>query len=236
MDNGKVELNGEVRKRPLRWVLEDIYTHVKWAQSHGFCLTQLCSRLAIPSGLLRQLRHENLQELRTTLSPALLRILCDDLAAFRQRYANLRAFSPERLRLWRRRAGLTIKELEACVSQTIGRAVRLRFYEITNGRRRCIDPAVWDAVSEVLVMHSKPSGNTARMYIDKLLAKGWSFSAIADAVGVMPGTLAKFARRQCELRAQVVDRIIDLALDVLGNGGEVNTEAGEMPCLTKCSQ
>jgi hypothetical protein len=236
MDNGTVELNGELRKRPLRWVLEDIYTHVKWAKSQGFCLTQLCSRLAIPYGVLRQLRHENLQELRTKLSPALLRILCDDLSAFRQRYANLPAFSPERLRLWRRRAGLTIKELETCVSQTIDRAVRLRFYEIANGRRRCIDPELWDAVSEVLVMHSKPTGNTARMYVDKLLAKGWSFSAIADAVGVMPGTLAKFARRQCELRAEVVHKIIDLALDVLSDGGEATTDAGETPCLTRCSQ
>jgi transcriptional regulator with XRE-family HTH domain len=235
MDNGTVELNGEVRKRPLRWVLEDIYTHVKWAKSQGFCLTQLCSRLAIPLGVLRQLRHENLRELRTKLRPALLRILCDDLAAFRQRYANLPAFSPERLRLWRRRAGLTIKELEACVSRAIGRAVRLRFYEITGGRRRRIDPALWDKVSEVLVMHCNPSGNTARMYVDKLLAKGWSFSAIADAVGVMPGTLAKFARRQCELRAEVVDRIIDLALDVMGNSGEATTNAGETPCPTKCS-
>jgi hypothetical protein len=34
----------------------------------------------------------------------------------------------------------------------------------------------------------------------------------------------------------VVDRIIDLALDVLGDGGEANTNAGEMPCLTRCSQ
>jgi transcriptional regulator with XRE-family HTH domain len=236
MDNDRVELNGEVRKRPLRLVLEDIYTHVKWAKSQGFCLTQLCSQLAIPCSLLRQLRHENLQGLRTKLRPALLRILCDDLAAFQQRYANLPAFSPERLRLWRRRAGLTMKELESRVSRAIGRAVRLHRYEVTDGRRRCIDPALWEAVSEVLVMYSKPSGNTARMYVDRLLAKGWSFSAISDAVGVMPGTLAQFARRQCELRAEVVDRIIDLALDVLGDGGEASTDVGETPCLTRCSQ
>jgi transcriptional regulator with XRE-family HTH domain len=236
MDNGTAELNGEIRKRPLRLVLEDIYTHVKWARSQGFCLTGVCSRLAIPCGLLRQLRRENLQELRTKLRPVLLRILCDDLAAFRQRYANLPAFSPERLRLWRRRAGLTMKELESRVSRAIGRAVRLHRYEVTDGRRRCIDPALWEAVSEVLVMYSKPSGNTARMYVDRLLAKGWSFSAISDAVGVMPGTLAQFARRQCELRAEVVDRIIDLALDVLGDGGEASTDVGETPCLTRCSQ
>jgi transcriptional regulator with XRE-family HTH domain len=236
MDNDTVELNGEVCKRPLRLVLEDIYTHVKWARSQGFCLTQLCSRLAIPHGLLRQLRHEKLQELRTKLRPALLRILCDDLAAFRQRYSNLPAFSPERLRVWRRRAGLTMKELESLVSRAIGRAVRLHRYEITDGRRRCIDPAIWDAVGEVVVMYCNPAGNTARMYVDRLLGKGWSFSAIADAVGVMPGTLAQFARRQCELRAEVVDRIIDLALDVLGDGGQTIAHAGEMPCLTRCSQ
>jgi hypothetical protein len=236
MDNCTVEPNGEVRKRPLRLVLEDIYTHVKWARSQGFCLTQLCSRLAIPHGLLGQLRRENLQELRTKLGPVLLRVLCDDLAAFRQRYADLPSYSPERLRLWRRRAGLTMKELEACVSLAVGRAVRLYRYEITDGRRRCIAPALWDVISEVLVMHCNPSGNTARMYVDRLLAKGWGFVAIADAVGVPPGTLALFARRQCELRAQVVDRIIDLALDVLGDGGVATTDAGEMPCLTRCSQ
>jgi len=236
MDNGTVELNGEVCKRPLRLVLEDIYTHVKWAKSQGFSLAALCSRLAIPHGLLRQLRHENLHELRTKLRPVLLRILCDDLAAFRQGYANLPAFLPERLRLWRRRAGLTLKELESRVSRAIGRAVRLHRYEIADGSWRCIDPALWDAVSEVLVMYSKPSGNTARVYVDRLLAKGWSFSAIADAVGVMPGTLAQFARRQCELRAEVVDRIIDLALDVLGGGGQTIAHAGGMPCLTRCSQ
>jgi transcriptional regulator with XRE-family HTH domain len=236
MDNDTVELDGEVRKKPLRLVLEDIYAHAKWAKSHGFSLAALCSRLAIPHSVLRQLRHENLQKVRTKLRPVLLRILCDALVAFRQRYANLPSYSPERLRLWRRRAGLTMRELESRVSRAIGRAVRLHRYEVTDGRRRCIDPAVWDAVSEVLVMYCKPAGNTARMYVDRLLARGWSFSAIADAVGVMPGTLAQFARRQCELRAQVVDRIIDLALDVLGDGGEANTNAGEMPCLTKCSQ